>query len=68
MRENITAGAIPFRNAYIQAVVDRVEVDDDAIRIIGDKEPWNRWLPAGIHRTRGSQFVPKWRARRDLNS
>lgn len=37
MRENITSGPIPFRKAYIKAVVDRVEVDDHAIRIMGDK-------------------------------
>jgi hypothetical protein len=27
----------PFRKAYIKAVVDRIEVDDHAIRIIGDQ-------------------------------
>lgn len=37
MRENITTDGIPFRKAYIQAVVDRIEVDDHAIRIFGDK-------------------------------
>jgi hypothetical protein len=37
MRESITTGGVPFRKAYIQAVVDRVEVDDHAIRIVGDK-------------------------------
>ena len=30
-------GDIPFRKAYIQSIVDRVEVDDDLVRIIGDK-------------------------------
>jgi site-specific DNA recombinase len=37
MREHITVGATPFRKAYIQALVDRVEVDDGVVRIIGDK-------------------------------
>ena len=37
MRENITSGPIPFRKAYIKSVVDRVEVDDHAIRIVGDE-------------------------------
>jgi len=37
MRENITSGDIAFRRAYIQAVVDRPEVDDGVVRIIGDK-------------------------------
>ena len=29
MRENVVNGAIPFRRAYIRAVIDQVEVDDD---------------------------------------
>ena len=37
MRQNITTGPIPFRKAYIKSVVDRIEVDDHAIRIIGDQ-------------------------------
>ena len=32
MRENMTSGDVPFRKAYIQSVVDRIEVDDDFIR------------------------------------
>jgi len=36
MRENIATGEIPFRKAYLRLVVDRVEVGDHAIRIIGD--------------------------------
>jgi site-specific DNA recombinase len=69
MRENITAGDIPFRKAYIQSVVDRIEVDDHAIRIIGDKAT----LEQAIAGSSGSgigvrSFVRKWRARRDSNS
>jgi site-specific DNA recombinase len=37
MRENIPSGPLPFRKAYIKLVVDRVEVDDYAIRIVGNK-------------------------------
>jgi site-specific DNA recombinase len=37
MRENLTTGAVPFRKAMITSVVDRIEVDDTEIRIIGDK-------------------------------
>ncbi|WP_280824461.1 hypothetical protein [Pseudaminobacter soli (ex Li et al. 2025)] len=37
MRENITSGDIPFRKAYIQAVVDQVEVGDRDVKIIGCK-------------------------------
>ena len=37
MRENVTAGSVPFRKAYIRSVVDRIEVDDEVICIIRDK-------------------------------
>ncbi|MBU2325895.1 MAG: recombinase family protein [Alphaproteobacteria bacterium] len=69
MRENIANGDIPFRKAYIQAVVDKVEVGDRQIRIIGNK--------AAIHHavTGSKKFWPsvrsferKWRTRRDSNS
>ncbi len=38
MRENVTTGEIPFRKAWLQSIVDRVEVGADLIRIIGGKE------------------------------
>jgi site-specific DNA recombinase len=69
MREHITAGATPFRKAYIQALVDRIEVDDGVVRIIGDKATLEQAIlgravaAAGVRRC-----VPKWRARRDSNS
>lgn len=37
MRTNVTSGEVPFRKAWLQAIVDRVEVDADVIRIVGDK-------------------------------
>jgi hypothetical protein len=37
MSENITTGEIPFRKAYIRSLVDRIEIDDHVVRIIGDK-------------------------------
>jgi hypothetical protein len=37
MRENVTTGEIPFRKAWLQAIVDQVEVSADVIRIVGDK-------------------------------
>jgi hypothetical protein len=37
MRENIQSGNTPFRKAYIQAVVDGIEVDDGVVRMIEDK-------------------------------
>lgn len=35
MRENLTTGEIPFRKTYLGSLVDRVEVDDREIRIVG---------------------------------
>jgi hypothetical protein len=37
VRYNITTGEIPFRKAYIRSLVDRIEVDDHVVRIVGDK-------------------------------
>ncbi|MEP3669313.1 MAG: recombinase family protein, partial [Roseibium sp.] len=37
MREQLLSGEIPFRKAYLQSIVDEVEVGDEMIRIIGSK-------------------------------
>lgn len=69
MRANVTSGEIPFRKAWLQAIVDRVEVDADVIRIIGDKASLEAAIVGaassaapGIRRS-----VRKWRARKDSN-
>ena len=68
MRQNITTGGIPFRKAYIQAVVDRVEVDDHAIRIIGDKATLEQVVAGQASTAAGVRsFVRKWRTRHDSN-
>ena len=38
MRENLTTGQVPFRKAYLGSIVDRIEVDDTEIRILGRKD------------------------------
>ena len=38
MRERLTTGEVPFRKAYIGSIVDRIEVDDAQVRIMGRKE------------------------------
>ena len=61
MRENLTTGSVPFRKAVITSFVDRIEVDDHEIRIMGDKGTLGArrsgqfWLIRGRTR-RGSQF------------
>jgi site-specific DNA recombinase len=38
MREKFTIGPVPFRKAYLQSLIDTVEVDDHHIRIRGSKK------------------------------
>jgi site-specific DNA recombinase len=38
MRENLSTGEVPFRKAYLASIVDRVEVDDREVRILGRKD------------------------------
>src|SRR6266481_6409292 len=69
MREKFTAGSVPFRKAYLQSLIDVVEVDDHCIRIKGSKDVLERAILAGQAADKsGSQMSTKWRARRDSNS
>lgn len=56
-------------NAYIRSIIDAVEVDDKAVRIIGSKDVLQAVI-AGKQTANGNVrgFVRKWRARRDSNS
>ena len=38
MREKLTTSDIPFRKAYLGSLIDRIEVDDQEVRIVGRKE------------------------------
>ena len=68
MRENVAFGDIPFRKAYIQSVVDRVEVDDGVIRIVGDKATLEQAVAGRVMGSGGvRRRVPKWRTRQDSN-
>lgn len=68
MRDNIQNGPIPFRRAYLRAMIDNVEVDDTEIRIHGRRTILERLVmgggasPAGV-----PSFVRKWRTRQDSN-
>ena len=61
MRDNVTKGEIPFRMAWLQAIVDRVAVGADVFRIIGDKASLgNRHRPRRlVGRARSSQSCPE---------
>ena len=69
MREHLTTGSVPFRKAYLQSIIDVVEVDDTQIRIKGSKEVLEKAVLASRAGTiDGSQMSTRWRARRDSNS
>lgn len=66
--ENIANGPIPFRKGYLRAVLDRVEVDDGIVRLVGNTHVLAQAVkdgPANVQGVRRS--VPKWRARHDSN-
>ena len=69
MRERLTTGAIPFRKAYLGSIIDRVEVDDDRIRIFGRKDVLEQALVAGAGNASPGvrTSVRRWRTRRDSN-
>ena len=69
MQENFTTGSIPFRKAYLQALIDVIEVDDHQVRIKGSKDLLEKAILASRTEQSGcSQMSTRWRARRDSNS
>ena len=68
MREKLTTGDVPFRKAYLGAIVDRIEVDDREIRIIGRKDVLEQVVLANGGPVPGVRsFVRKWRSLRESN-
>jgi site-specific DNA recombinase len=69
MRENFTTGSVPFRKAYLQSLIEVIEVDDHQVRINGNKDLLEKAVLASQHGNSWcSQTSTKWRARRDSNS
>jgi site-specific DNA recombinase len=69
MRENFTAGSVPFRKAYLRSLIDVIEVDDHQVRIKGTKEVLEKAVLASQNRASWcSQTSTTWRARRDSDS
>jgi Recombinase zinc beta ribbon domain len=63
MRENFSSGSIPFRKAYLQSLIDVIEVDDTQIRIKGSKDVLERAVLASRNGAiPGSQMSTGWRA------
>ena len=68
MRDKLDNGDIQARKSYLRSVISRIEVDDQVVRIIGEKAALadvvaGRSSPGG--EVRG--FVRKWRTRHDSN-
>ena len=67
MRENFTAGSVPFRKAYLRSLIDVIEVDDHQVRIKGSKDVLEKAVLASQHGNSWcSQTSTTWRARRDF--
>jgi site-specific DNA recombinase len=68
MREKMTGGEIPFRKAYIGAIVDRIEVDESTVRIIGQKDALEHGVLNHSAPSFGVRsFVRKWRSLGESN-
>ena len=67
--ENFRNGSVPFRKAYLQSLIDVIEIDDRRIRIKGRKELLEKAVLASRNgQSWCSQTSTRWRARRDSNS
>ena len=63
IKEKLNVGDVNVRRSYIRSIVDGVEVDDDAIRIVGRRDVLQAVIAdknSDDGRVRG--FVRKWRA------
>jgi len=68
MREKLTTGEVPFRKACMRSIVDRVEVDDREIRIVGRKDVLEQAVLANGAPVPGVRsFVRKWRSLGESN-
>ena len=68
MRQRLQEGDTPARKAWLGALIDRIEVDPHAIRIVGRKDVLEQAIASGGQITPGVRTcVPKWRTRQDSN-
>jgi site-specific DNA recombinase len=68
MTDKLDNGDTNARKGYIRSIIDAVEVDDKAVRIIGSKDVLQAII-AGKQTANGNVrgFVRKWRTRHDSN-
>ena len=68
MREKMCSGEVPFRKAYLGAILDRIEVDDGKVRIIGRKDVLEQAVAReGVITPGVRSFVRNWRRGWDSN-
>lgn len=68
MREKFTSGSVPFRKAYLQSLIDAVEVDDHQIRIKGRTDVLEKAVLASRNADSVcSEMSTKWRAQGESN-
>lgn len=68
MKENITSGGIIARKAYIRSIVQSIEVGDDTIKIIGQKNLLEDAIRGSKRLTSGVRSSePNWCGWRDSN-
>ena len=68
MRAKLATGDVPFRKAYLGAIVDRIEVGDDVVRIVGRKDVLEHAVLANGPPVPGVRsFVRKWRSLGESN-
>ena len=68
MRTKLDTGDTQSRKGYLRSIISRIEVDDQKVRIIGDKATLADVVAGGqtqAGNVRG--FASKWRARKDSN-
>ena len=62
MREKMCSGEVPFRKAYLGAILDRIEVDGGKVRIIGRNDVLEQAVARDGASTPGVRsFVRNWR-------
>ena len=68
MRERILDSDTPARKAWIGAIIDRIEVDQDTVRLFGRKDVLEHAVTSGGQLPQGVRTnVPKWRSLRESN-
>ena len=69
MRERILDSNTPARKAWIGAIIDRIEVDQDTVRLFGRKDVLEHAVTSGGQLPQGVRtYVPEWRAMQDKSA